>query len=406
MSAVVPLNSSSDTVTEAPALRAFVIDDETRAAVAAVAAVRKPEAEIFDGGIPAAMSILSQNATPSHVLIDISEAEDPTAALRSLLTVCPPDSCIIALGTINDVPFCRSLLEAGAADYLLKPLEPEALRQSLDKLARNAAGSDAESKSLHSIGIVGARGGVGASTIAVNMAWHVANEMGRQCALVDLDVQFGTVALALDLEPCHGMREIMQNPERVDSLFISSSMVRESENLMVLGTEEPFENELTVSPVAIGMLLDGMDSAVEYVFFDLPRTVLVGNPGLVRRLDSVILVAEPSLASVRDTTRLAELIRSTAPDIQIIVVANKVGANKKGELPIAEFKRNIQMPIEYTIPWDAKTPAEAASAGKPFAAIASRSPIVNAINGLSDGVTAAEPKEAPLRGLAKWLRKS
>ena len=406
MSAVVALNSSSVAAGEAPGLRAFVIDDETRAAVAAATAISKADAEIFDGGIPAAMSVLSQNATPSQILIDISESEDPAAALRSLLAVCPAESCVIALGTINDVPFCRSLLDAGAADYLLKPLDPEGLRQTLDKLARNAAGPDADAKSLHSIGIVGTRGGAGASTIAVNMAWHVANEMGRQCALVDLDVQFGTVALALDLEPCHSMREILLNPERVDSLFISSSMVRESENLMVLGTEEPFENELPVTPAAVGMLIDGLETAVEYVFIDLPRTLLVGSPGVLRKLDSIVLVAEPSLASVRDTSRLVELIRNTVPDIQIIIVANKVGANKKGELPIAEFKRNIQMPIEYTIPWDPKTPAEAASAGKPFAAIANRSPIVNAINGLSEGVTAAEPKEIPLRGFAKWFRKS
>ncbi len=406
MSAVVPLNSSNDAGNDSIKLRAFVIDDETRAAVAAATTLRKPEVEIFDGGIPAAMSILSQDAVPSYVLVDISGTEDAAAAMRSLVSVCPPDSRIIALGSVNDVPFYRALLGVGAADYLLKPLEADALRESLDKLVRSDVDTDAEFNSRRTIGVVGARGGVGASTVTVNMAWHVANQLGRQCALVDLDVQFGTVALALDLEPCHGMREILEDPDRVDSLFISSSMVRESENLLVLGTEEPLENELSVDPAAVGKLLDGIDAAVEYVFIDLPRTLLVGNTALLRKLDSVVLVAEPSLASVRDTTRLVELIRNAAPDIQIIVIANKVGANKSGELPVSEFRRNVEMPVEHTIPWDPKTPAEAASAGKPFAAIASRSPIVAAIASLSKGVTAAEAKDAPPGGLARWFRKN
>jgi pilus assembly protein CpaE len=323
-----------------------------------------------------------------------------------LLTVCPPETRVITLGTVNDVSLYRSLLDVGAADYLLMPVQPDILQQSLDNLARAASVSETETKSMRTIGIVGVRGGVGASTIAVNIAWHAANEMGRRVALLDLDIQFGTVTLALDLEPCHGMREILENPERADSLFISSAMARESENLMVLGAEESLDSELSIDPAAVGTLLDGLDPTLEFVFIDLPRSFMVAHPSVLSNLDSVVLVVDPSLAAIRDTTRLAELIRSAAPDIQIVITANKVGANKKGELPVAELKRNIQMPVQHTIPWDAKIPAEAANSGKSLAAVGKRSPIVDAINRLSEGVTAAAQTDTRARGIGRWMRKS
>jgi len=405
MSAVVPLKKSKKAVGGAPEVRAFILDDETRAAVAAATSVRYPEARIYDGGISAAMSNLSQEAQPTHVIIDVSDAEDPAAAIRLLLTVCSPDIHIIALGTVNDVPFYQALIEAGASDYLLKPLEPEGLRQSLERLSKVAESSDHKKGTLRTVAVVGVRGGVGASTVAVNIAWHAAHDLGRQCALLDLDIHFGTVTLALDLEPCGGMREILENPGRVDGLFISSSMVRESENLLVLGSEESLEHELTVDPAAISALLDGLDKSVEFAFLDMPRSLIVTNPGILRKLDCVVLVVDPSLAGVRDTTRMVEFIRNVCPEIEVVITANKIGANRKGELPIAEFKRNITLPVDHTIPWDAKVPAEAGSAGKSLAAIGKNSPIVAAVNKLSETVAPVESSESSAQRLSKWFRK-
>lgn len=406
MNAVVPLNKTAKAGADGLLVRAFVIDDETRVAVTAATAVRYPEARIYDGGISTAMSNLSQDATPTHVIIDVSDSDEPAAALRLLLTVCSPGIHIIAVGTVNDVPYYRALMDAGADDYLLRPFEPEALRQCLERLTDDKSGVESKPKSLNTVGFVGARGGVGASTLAVNIAWHAANDLGHRCALLDLDVQFGTVTLALDLEPCSGMREILEDPERVDSLFISSSMVRESKNLLVLGSEEPLGNDLTIDPGALGMLLEALESEAEYVFIDLPRALVVSHPNLLSKLDSMVLVADPSLASVRDTTRLAEFIREHAPDTQLIVVANKVGANKKGELPLAEFKRSIHLPVDHWIPWDAKIPAEAASAGKSLAAIGAGAPIVSAINKLGEQIAPNASNEPPARGLAKWLHRN
>ena len=406
MSLGIPSNKKNGAEAEAPPLRAFIMDEETRTTLAAITASGKIDTKIFDGGISAAVSYLSQNPSRCHAIVDISDAEDPAAAVSLLLTVCPPETRVIALGTVNDVSLYRSLLDVGAADYLLMPMEPDVLQQALENLARAASVSETEPKSMRTIGIVGVRGGVGASTIAVNIAWHAANEMNRRVALLDFDVQFGTVTLALDLEPCHGMREILENPERADSLFISSAMARESDNLMVLGAEESLDSELSIDPAAVGTLLDGLDPTLEFVFIDLPRSFVVAHPGLLPNLDSIVLVVDPSLASIRDTTRLAELIRNSAPDIQIIITANKVGANKKGELPISELKRNIQMPVQHTIPWDPKIPAEAANSGKSLAAVSKRSPIVDAINRLSEGVTAAAQNDTRARGIGRWLRKS
>jgi pilus assembly protein CpaE len=403
MSAVAALNGTSDSGLEQVRIRAFIVDEPTRMAV--TAAIDGANGDVLEGGISAAMASLSQDGSPGLVIVDITDAEDPVAAMALLRKVCGPDTSIVTIGNVNDVELYRSLTEAGIGDYLVKPIQPNTLRKSLERISRPASDEQAEKKSAQVIAVIGARGGVGASTIAVNVAWHIANDMNRQVALLDLDLQFGTVTLSLDLEPCHGMRDILENPERVDSLFISSSMVREGENLLVLGAEEALEHSLSVKPAAVTMLLDGLAPTVDYILMDIPRSLLTDCPEVLKRVDTVLLVADPSLASVRDVTRLAELVRNMAPEANVIVAANKVGANKKGELPVAEFKRNVKLPIEHSIPWDAKTPSEAASVGKALGAVAARTPITRAIHRLGDGMAVAKAKEKQARGLSKWMRK-
>lgn len=385
-------------------LIAFVGDNETRDVLTSAVASRWPSALIYDGGLTAALGSLSQEPAPPLVVVDISDAEDPMAGLRSLITLCEPSTRIVLIGANNDINLYRSLIQAGATDYLIKPLMPDALVGALEGASRIAAAPAEDQKRRKIITTVGARGGVGASTVAVNIAWLMAHEFNKTVALVDLDLQFGTVALSLDLEPSTGLREAFENPDRIDGLFIASAMVHESERLFVLSAEEPLEDLVSINPGAFDLLVASLPEDFDYVVVDLPQKLVVGNKRLLHSADAVMLVSDLSLAGMRDTVRVGQLIRDSAPQALLTVVANRVGNAKKGELPKKEFQRNTEMPVKHFIPHEPSIAAAAANAGKAFPMISKNSPVVKNLRTLAKdicGMTDNTPGGGKAKGKGK-----
>lgn len=378
-------------------LIAFVEDSETREIVTTAVASKWPSALIYDGGLTAALGSLSQEPAPPLVVVDISGAEDPMAGLRSLMTLCEPTTRIILIGAMNDISLYRNLVQAGARDYLVKPIMPDALMLALEGAERPAAESSEEKHRVKVIATVGARGGVGASTVAVNLGWLMAHELNKTVALVDLDLQFGTVALSLDLEPSTGLREAFENPDRIDGLFIASAMVHESEKLFVLSAEEPLEDMVTINPGAFDLLIASLPDDFDYVIVDLPQKLAVGQKRLLASADHVVLVADLSLAGMRDTVRFAQLIRDASPEATLTVIANKVGSAKKGELPKKEFQRNTEMPVKHFIPHEPSIAVAAANAGKAFPVIAKNSPVVKDLRNLARSLCGEEGKGARVK---------
>lgn len=404
MSSVVSLGRSRQTDLGSEALTAFVADDETRSTVQEAIQANWPTAVIHDGGLPAALGALSQEPSPPLLIVDFAGSEDPVGALNSLLTLCDPKTRIVVLGSVNDIHLYRDLTSAGAADYLVKPILPDDLRNALAGAGPEAVVVAPEEKKLRVIAVVGARGGAGASTVAVNTAWIMANELDRTVALIDLDLQFGTVTLSLDLEPSHGLREAFEKPDRIDGLFIASAMAHESENLFVLGSEEALDSPIAVNPDAFEMLLDALPEDFDCVVVDLPARLAVAQPSWLGRADMVAVVSDLSIAGMRDTMRIAHLARETAPDTALTIIANKVGGAKSGELPKAEFQRGTELPVKFFLPSDVKLAAQATNAGKPFAVLGKKSPLVKELRKTAEALTGDRPVATSSGGLGKFFK--
>jgi pilus assembly protein CpaE len=229
----------------------------------------------------------------------------------------------------------------------------------------------------------------------------MSHEMNKTVALIDLDVQFGTIALSLDLEPSHGLREAFENPDRIDGLFIASAMVHESEHLFVLSAEEPLEDEVHINPNAFELVLASLPNDFDYILVDLPQKLAIAQRRLLSIADHVILVSDLSLAGMRDTVRLAQLVREAAPQATLNVVVNRVGSVKKGELPKQEFQRSTELPVKQFLPHDPTVAVAAANAGKPFPLIAKNSQIVKEFRKLTESVCGgpAQPKRKAGGGL-------
>lgn len=379
MSAAVSFFASGVSGVGSDQLAAYVGDDETRALVEAAVHSRWPTASIHEGGLAVALGNVSQEPSPGLLVVDVGASEDPTGSIRSLMTLVDAKTRVVAIGAINDVGIYRDLIAAGATDYLVKPFTPDALELALVGAERSTTETHTDTKRLRTIAVVGARDGVGASTVAVNTAWIIAHEFSKTVALIDLDLQFGTVALALDLEPSHGLREALEKPDRIDGLFIASTMAHESEHLFVLSAEEPVEDSINVNPAAFELLLNTLPDDFDCVVVDLPPRLVASQLPLLSHVDSVALVSDLSIPGMRDTARLAHMIRGAAPEIALMVIANKVGTSKSGELPKSEFTRGAELPISYFLPNDPKTAADASNAGKALAVVGKRTPIVKTL---------------------------
>jgi pilus assembly protein CpaE len=216
---------------------ACVADDVTREAVSrAVANLGWQNAKVRPGGIDAARRSIDITSPPRLVLVDLAESADPVEGLTELSQLCGPSTRFLAIGAVNDVSLYRQLVGLGIADYLVKPVSSEVLCDALTAAARLDEAASSAQRSTRLFAFVGARGGVGTTTMAIATAWLIAHEFKLRTALVDLDLHFGNLALTLDLEPGRGLREALENPERTDSLLLASAMVTEGDKLPILAT--------------------------------------------------------------------------------------------------------------------------------------------------------------------------
>jgi len=349
------------------------------------------------GGLRNAVQSLSVSASPNILMVDLSESGDPLNDINALAEVCEPGTVVIAVGQVNDVRLYRDLIASGIHDYLLKPLSASQLRDALTNAqavfsAPKANDPDAVKRHI-STAIVGTRGGVGASTLATSLAWLFSSDHKLPTALLDLDVHFGTGALALDLEPGRGLTDAIDNPSRIDGLFIERAMIRANDNLAILSAEAPINSPLMTDGSAFVQLEEEFRHAFEMTVIDLPRNMLINFPHLLGDVNVVILAAEMTLASARDTIRILSWLKTNAAHAQPVVVANKVQAGV-AEISKADFEASIERKIDFIVPFDLKAAANAAKLGQTFADANRSSKASQAIRQLAERVMGASDEEA------------
>ncbi|MCJ7422067.1 pilus assembly protein CpaE [Sphingomicrobium astaxanthinifaciens] len=353
---------------------AFVCDEETADMLRPVAVEHgwSPD-KVNLGGLRNAVQSLSVSASPNVLFVDLSESADPLTDINGLAEVCEPGTIVIAAGQVNDVRLYRDLVASGIHDYLLKPFTVDQLRETFAQAQSILSGprGEAQVEKPHVMSsVIGVRGGVGASTIATSLAWLLGEKANRSTALLDLDIHFGTGALALDLEPGRGLTDAIENPSRIDGLFIERAMVRANERLSVLSAEAPISQPLLTDGTAFFQLQEEMKNAFESTVIDTPRHMLIQYPHMVHDAHVAVLVSELTLAATRDTIRLLAWLKSNAPQTKVIVTANAVPTGGALEISRKDFEQSIEREVDIVFPADPKAAAQAAKLGKPLAEIA------------------------------------
>ncbi len=379
--------------------QAFACDDWTAEAIRPLIVEQgwSPE-KVVKGGLRGAIQSLAVSASPQILLVDLSDSADPATEINNLAEVCEPGTIVIAVGQVNDVRLYRMLMSSGLHDYLLKPISADQLRDTIAQaraiLHAPRILDTGPEKAPCSVAVVGARGGVGTSTIATSLGWLMADRLERSTAILDLDVHFGTAALSLDLEPGRGLVDAIDNPSRIDGLFLERAMVKASERLSILSAEAPISAPIMTDGLAFAQLQDEMRLNFETTIVDLPRGMMIQQPVLVSSAQTIILVTEFTLAAARDTIRLLAWLKTHAPQSTVLTVANRVQPAAQSEIAQSDFEGSIERPVDFAIPYDPKLVVQAAKLGKPIAELGRTSRTIVPLLELSQRICASAEGEA------------
>lgn len=385
-----PLGSSREV------FQAYVCDDSSASLMRAIVMDMGWEPDlVFTGGLRAAIQQLSIAASPNILFVDLSEAHDPLNDINALAEVCEPGTLVIAAGLINDVRLYRELLASGIQDYLLKPLNVDQVREALAQAHAAYTMPRGDIIEHHHIpfAVVGIRGGTGASSVATSLAWWLSENAKRSTALLDLDLHFGTGALTLDLEPGRGLVDAIDNPSRIDGLFIERAMVKANERLAILSAEAPINAPILTDGGAFYQLQDEFAGAFDCSVLDLPRNMLIMHPQLMARVEATVLVTDLTLAAARDSIRIIAWMKTHAPQTKIYVIANRAQPNAL-EISRKDFEQSIERPINMVLPFDARIAAQAAKIGKPLVEVAKGSKFGTLISQACAEILAAADDEA------------
>lgn len=328
---------------------AFVDDDTSANALRVGLSALGDDLELQRGNIRSAIRSFEKE-TPAHVLIvDITGADNAQAALDDLSRVCPPDVRVFVIGDNTDLSFYRLLVQdLGVTEYLAKPLTRDAVLRLLLPHLTTGMAEPAGGRGGTIVAVCGARGGVGTSSIALNLAYEITRTVKGHVALLDLHVQDGEIALMLSVRPGPGLRIALEDASRVDGLFLERASIEIEPRLRLIASEEAFNTEATVTEAGMLKVLDLLQKKFNFIVADIPMPM---PPEMMRILTiarQVVTVLNPDVASVRDTQNIRQLVAGVTGADRVISVLNR--ANMKGGLDRALIEKALGSPPDVVIP--------------------------------------------------------
>lgn len=338
------------------------------------------ELTLTEGGLDVALKVMRRGNKPRLLIYDTGNSANPAADIATLVKHGGRGLPVIAVGGTIDIQQFRQLVVAGAFDYVDHGLGPTVLAEAAARAGRQRARRATDTGPARSgrlIVFCGSRGGVGTTSAAIGTAWTLAHQSGINTALLDLDLSQGTMAFALDIDPGRGLREGLDQPARIDAVFLERCLVREGPNLAIFSGEEPYDTAGDIDAAAAVILLDELKQTFDCIVVDLPRATSPLNRAVLAAADDIVVVTSATLASLRDAIRWADYIASVADRAVVRVV--QVATSGTVPLPKAEFEKSLGRKVDVTIPFDARTAAAANNDGKAMPAVAPEGGIGKAI---------------------------
>ncbi|WP_296105490.1 CpaE family protein [uncultured Agrobacterium sp.] len=364
--------------------------------------MNKVSMRVTNGEIEAAARTFSSMATPNLVILE-THREPSTLLndLRPLAEVCDPTTRVIIIGRHNDISLYRDLMRNGISEYLVAPIKVADLMTSIAAIF-----VDPEAEPLgRSIAFIGAKGGVGSSTIAHNCAFGISNLFSTETVLADMDLPFGTANIDFDQDPAQGIAEAIFAPERLDEVFLDRLLTKCSDHLSILAAPSLLDRAYDFDGAAFQPLTELLQRSAPVAVLDVPHVWSHWTQSVLSDADEVVITAVPDLANLRNTKNILDALKRLRPnDKAPHLILNQVGMVKRPEIEPSDFFEPLEIEPLAIIPFDAQLFGSAANSGRMISEIDAKSPIAETFSQLSHVLTGrSSARKAKKPGIGKFM---
>jgi len=333
--------------------------------------------DIQNGGIEAASTYLSDKRTPSLLIVESAgNREQVFQQLEALAGVCDPDTRLILIGRENDIELFRELIQFGVSDYLVAPVTPEALR---DSVAKVYAGVETDFDG-RVIAFAGMAGGAGSSVIAHNVANELMTAYNEKVVVIDFDICYGTAGLNFNIQPRQTVVDALAQMGGLDNTMLDQYFMDFGESLSLLASPASLSTGVQITQETFDALVTAIKPIGEFIILDLPHVWAPWIDDALALADEAVLVSKPDLTGLRNAKSVVEYMGpKRGTDAPTRLVLNQVGAAKRSDLSNKDFKDALAMEPNIAIPYDPEAFGKALNNGEMMSKAAAKSKATAAI---------------------------
>lgn len=366
--------------------------------------MNKTHVKIHMGGIPTAIEFYSSAPTPNLIVLESRATPgELVSQLGQLAEYCDPTSKVVVIGHHNDVGLYRELIRSGVSEYMVAPISMADIVGVI-----SAIFVDPEADPIgRSVAFIGAKGGVGSSTIAHNIAWSMSTLFTSEVMVADMDLAFGTANINFDQDPAQGIAEAVFAPERVDEVYLDRLLAQCAERLSLLAAPSTLDRTYDFDGDAFKGIIETAQRSAPLLVLDVPHAWTSWTRATLSSADEVVITATPELANLRNTKNLVDMLRKLRPnDKPPHLVLNQVGMPKRPEIATADFVEPLGLEVLAVIPFEPQLFGNAANNGRMLGEMDAKSPIVGTMSHMAHVLTGrAEVKARKGAGISKLINR-
>ncbi len=353
------------------AIQAFCETPDVASVIEAASADRrmnKAHLKVQMGGASAAVELYKSAPTPNVIVLEFAAGDGPqlVGALEQLAESCDSGTKVVIIGHMNDIGLYRELIRRGVSDYLITPMDTLRFIGAISELY-NAPGAEPVGRT---VAVTGLKGGVGASTVAHNVAWGIARTLNISTVIADMDLGFGTAGLDFNQDPPQGIAEAVFSPDRLDSNFLDRLLSKCSETLSLLAAPATLDRLYDFQETSFDAVIDILRASTPCIVLDVPHVWTAWSRRMLIGADDIVLVAAPDLANLRNAKSMMDVLRASRPnDRRPRLVINMAGVPKRPEISVQDFAKAIDCQPDAVIPFDPALFGTAANNGQMIAEV-------------------------------------
>lgn len=362
----------------------------------------KAHLKVHMGGIATAIEFYQSAQTPNLIIVESrEEPKQLIASLTRMAEVCDPSSKVVVIGHYNDVWLYRELIRYGISEYIVAPVS---MADILSVITSIFVAPDAAPIGK-SVAFIGAKGGVGSSTIAHNVGWSMSTLFSSEVVVADLDLAFGTANINFDQDPAQGIAEAVFSPERIDEHYLDRLLAQCAERLSLLAAPSMLDRTYDFDPEAFSQIIDIAQRTAPLLVLDVPHIWNGWTKNVLTQADEIVITATPELANLRNTKNLMDTLKKLRPnDSPPKLVLNMAGVPKRPEISADDFAEPLDVTPMAVIPFEPALFGNSANNGRMLGEMEPQNAIVKTVNEIAHILTGrAEIKSKKKAGLGDLL---